>query len=415
MLAGDLTTAFLGASLHLPTAFLPSCTSSPGEILQLRHQASTLEKSGSTDPQVIESSMEDPPSLLWGLDPVFLAYARLYIKDILEIKESDHVPGIFFYKGHPIKQVDILGTVVCVKEKDAFYSYGVDDSTGVINCTCWKSFASRDNPPDFYRRTSGANDLDGPVRELQRQESSKAKMEIGDVIRVRGYIKVFRMQREVVASIFYKVDDPTLDMQITRMLELPYLYKHVYDKPFILPDQMTVQSHDHSNQAELQRSRLIALLSEKLMAFVKENKICNFYQAELESVPALVMAATNPHCSSENGSNVASSSREIHSTFKEAIHILLERGTVYQKDQSKDVYYVTDYNKELHKLTLNVIKQDCNRQRHAEKGCHFLHILNCVQQDFGSCINEAILQRVIDTLERNSEIVSTMEKYYTAF
>ncbi|PIO14568.1 hypothetical protein AB205_0077860, partial [Aquarana catesbeiana] len=105
-----------------------------------------------------------------------------------------------------------------------------------------------------HRSTSGANDLDGLVQELHRQESSKAKMEIGDVIRVRGYIKVFRMQREVVASIFY-----------------------------------------------------------------------------------------------------------------------------------------------------------------AEKGCHFLHILNCVQQDFGSCINEAILQRVINALEQNSDIVSTMEKYYTAF
>lgn len=57
---------------------------------------------------------------------------------------------------------------------------------------------------DVHRSTSGANDLDGLVQELHRQESSKAKMEIGDVIRVRGYIKVFRMQREVVASIFCK-------------------------------------------------------------------------------------------------------------------------------------------------------------------------------------------------------------------
>ncbi|OCT71651.1 hypothetical protein XELAEV_18034630mg [Xenopus laevis] len=32
--------------------------------------------------------------------------------------------GIFFYKGHPIKQVDVLGTVVYVREKEHFYSYG---------------------------------------------------------------------------------------------------------------------------------------------------------------------------------------------------------------------------------------------------------------------------------------------------
>nr|DBA15087.1 TPA: hypothetical protein GDO54_004344 [Pyxicephalus adspersus] len=332
--------------------------------------------------------MEEPPALLWGLDPVFLVYARLYIKDILELKQSNQVPGVFFYKDHPIKQVDILGTVVCVREKDAFYSYG-----------------------DIHGSTSGANDLDGLMQELRKQESQKAKMEIGDVIRVRGYIKIFRMQKEVVASVFYKVDDPTLDMQITRMLELPYLYKNVYDKPFTLP----MQSQDYSNQTTLQRSSLIALLSEKIMAFVKENKVYNFYQQELESVPSLAASATNPHDSRECGSNVTSNPREIHNVFKEAILMLLERGIVYYKGQNKDVYYVTDNDKELHNLTLNVIKKDCKRQKHAEKGCHFLYVLNCVQQDFGSFINGAILQRVIDTLERNSDIVSTMEKYYTVF
>ncbi|KAM5140901.1 CST complex subunit STN1 isoform 1-T2 [Mantella aurantiaca] len=361
------------------------------------------------------SSMEESPTLLWGLDPVFLSYARLYIKDILELKESNQVPGIFFYKDHPIKQVDILGTVVCVREKEAFYSYGVDDSTGVINCTCWKSSAAKDKPSDVHRSTSGANDLDGLMQELCRQESGKAKMEIGDVIRVRGYIKVFRMQREVVASIFYKVNDPTLDIQITRMLELPYLYKHVYDKPFTIPDHMKDQSQEQQNQAALQRSSLITLLSEKIMVFMKEDKICNFYQQELESVPSLLTAATSPHYSTECGSIVTPSSREIRSMFKEAIQILLKRGIVYQKSQAKDIYYVTDHDKELHILTMHVIKKDCSRQRHAEKGCHFLHILKCIQQSFGSFVNEAILQRVIDTLERNSDIVSTMEKYYTAF
>jgi len=72
---------------------------------------------------------EETPSLLWGLDPVFLAFAKLYIGDILDLKESRQVPGVFFYNGHPIKQVEILGTVIGRKEKDAFYSYG-----GKKNC-----------------------------------------------------------------------------------------------------------------------------------------------------------------------------------------------------------------------------------------------------------------------------------------
>ncbi|KAM9325057.1 CST complex subunit STN1 [Gastrophryne carolinensis] len=358
-------------------------------------------------------SMEEPPSLVWGLDPVFLAYARLFIKDILELKESTQVPGIFFYKNHPIKQVDLLGTVVSVKEKEAFYSYGVDDSTGVISCTCWKIPPPPGISSAARGSTAGANDLDGLMQELYKQESREAKMEIGDVIRVRGYIKVFRQQREVVASAFYKVDDPTLHLQMTRMMELPYLYQHVYDKPFTVPDH--IKSPGHSDESVLQRSRRITLLSEKIMAFVEENKIANFYQRELESVPALITAATHlPHYT-ENGSKAASTSREIHSLFKEAIEMLLKRGVVYQKGQSKEVYKVTDHDKELHRITLNIIKEDCKRQRHADKGCHFLHVLNCVRQGFGSCISEAILQRVLDTLEGNSDIVSTMEKYYTAF
>lgn len=36
---------------------------------------------------------DEPPSLLWGLDPVFSAYARLYVKDILQMRESRQVRG----------------------------------------------------------------------------------------------------------------------------------------------------------------------------------------------------------------------------------------------------------------------------------------------------------------------------------
>lgn len=39
-------------------------------------------------------SKEETPFMLWGLDPVFSAFARLYIKDILQMTESTQVPGI---------------------------------------------------------------------------------------------------------------------------------------------------------------------------------------------------------------------------------------------------------------------------------------------------------------------------------
>ncbi|KAM4030491.1 CST complex subunit STN1 isoform 1-T2 [Anomaloglossus baeobatrachus] len=358
--------------------------------------------------------MEEIPSLLWGLDPVFLAFAKLYIRDILELKESHQVPGIFFYNGHPIKQVDILGTVVSVREKDAFYSYGVDDSTGVINCTCWKSSGPKcTSCSEEKKSTSEAKDLDGLIQDLYREERRKAKMEIGDVIRVRGSIKIFRNQREVVASTFYKVDDPALDVQISRMLDVPHLYRTVYDKPFIVPDHLTDPSHGHSHEDALSHSGLILQLSEKINVFLDENQVSNFYQRELESVPSLLSSATKPGQETEEGSSVTS--KEIHNVFKETIHLLQEKGIVFLKGHKTDVYQVTDQDNELHKLALSIIQEDCRRQRHADKGCHFLHILNCVRQTFGSCISQTVLQRVVDTLERNSDIISTMEKHYTSF
>ncbi|XP_053305818.1 CST complex subunit STN1 [Spea bombifrons] len=361
--------------------------------------------------------MEEIPSLLWGLDPVFLAFAKLYIKDILELRESHQVPGIFFYKGHPIKQVDILGTVVCVREKENFYSYGVDDSTGVISCTCWKNTmnnASSSAVPS-HQSASEPKGLDDLMQELYREESKQAKMEIGDVIRVRGYIKVFRNQREIVASSFCKVDDPMLNMQIARMFDVLYLYRNVYDKVFEIPKHLKDPSGEKTDQDVISTSSLISLLSEKIKVFLAENKIQNFYQRELEGVACLLAVARSSCTDAKADTKMNSSAKEIDNLFKGAIRLLLEQGIVFQKGQHRDVYQVTDHDKELYKLTLNVIQEDCKRQKHAEKGCHFLHVLNCVRQSLGPNVREVVLQRVIGALENNSDIVSTMENYYTAF
>lgn len=41
-------------------------------------------------------------------------------------------------------------------------------------------------------------------RELYKEESKKGKMEIRDIIRVRGSIKMFREKRDIVDSVFSK-------------------------------------------------------------------------------------------------------------------------------------------------------------------------------------------------------------------
>ncbi|NXX90283.1 STN1 protein, partial [Centropus bengalensis] len=358
---------------------------------------------------------EEMPSLHWGMDPVFSAFARLYIKDIKEMRESKQVPGVFFYNKHPVRQVDVLGIVVQTKERDAFYNYGVDDSTGVINCVCWKNpmvaETSLSGNISSCPSTPSSLTVLEQMKKLQEKASWKTKLEIGDVVRVRGHIRTYRQQREIQASCFYKVDDPVCDVQISRMLELPCLYREVYDKPFQGPKE---------GQSGLEGQHFsAAMMREKVKDFLLENKIQTFYQQELETIDALVSLAgvhlPNPSCQ-EVKSKSDSSSKRIHSVFKEAIRMLQEKGLVFQKPgSSKDLYYVTDHDKELLNVTLDVIREDCRKPRHADKGCHFLHVLNCVRQSYNPSLAEAVIHHVLELLERNSDVVSTMDGYYMAF
>ncbi|XP_034519123.1 CST complex subunit STN1 isoform X10 [Ailuropoda melanoleuca] len=323
------------------------------------------------------SQREETPSLLWGLDPVFLAFAKLYIGDILDLKESRQVPGVFFYNGHPIKQVEILGTVIGRREKDAFYSYGVDDGTGVINCICWKK--SNNAAPSSATTAApalGVLNLTSQLKKLQETIEQKTKIEIGDIVQIRGYVHTYREEREIRVTTYYKVDDPVCNIQIARMLELPSIYRKVYDQPFCSP----ALEQESSDPSALDLASLTRLLSERAKEFLAENKVQTFYQQELEIVESLLSLANQP---------------VIHGAGPEQ---------------------VTREDKELHRKIHHIIQEDCQKPNpDAEKGCHFQHILACARLSVSPDLSEGVLQQVLELLEDQSDIISTTEHYYTAF
>uniref|UniRef100_A0A8D0GZM4 CST complex subunit STN1 n=1 Tax=Sphenodon punctatus TaxID=8508 RepID=A0A8D0GZM4_SPHPU len=139
--------------------------------------------------------------------------------------------------------------VLCVsvswKAKTAYlhhcHSLTVDDSTGVINCICWKNLLETEKPLPASTAppgTSSSLNLVEQIRKLQELVRWKSRLEIGDVARVRGHLRIYRGQREIQGSAYYKVDDPVCDVQISRMLELPRLYREVYDQPFQIPQKV---------------------------------------------------------------------------------------------------------------------------------------------------------------------------------
>ncbi|XP_041517584.1 CST complex subunit STN1 [Microtus oregoni] len=365
------------------------------------------------------SREEEIPSLFWGLDPVFLAFAKLYIRDILEMKESQQVPGIYFYNGHPIRRVDIMGTVVGVSEKDALYSYAVDDATGVINCTCWKRSSSTESPPDPAAPSSARElSMTSQLKKLQETIEQKTKIEIGDVIRVRGSVRMFREQREISATLYYKVDDPVWNIQTARMLELPVLYRRVYDQPFRSPALTEEEPPDKAGTLDL--AGLTSLLSEKIKEFLQEKKVQTFYQQDLEMVESLQPLASQPvvhsTCSDKVESKTSTTSGTVHSVFKNALQMLGDKGFVFQRDGgSQKPYYVTSKDKDLHQRIYQIVKEECQKPNHVEKGCHLMHVLNCVRLNLHWDLSKAVLQQVLELLEDQSDIVSTGAQYYTAF
>uniref|UniRef100_A0A670XPX4 CST complex subunit STN1 n=1 Tax=Pseudonaja textilis TaxID=8673 RepID=A0A670XPX4_PSETE len=345
----------------------------------------------------VQSGSEDEvPSLLWGLNPIFSSYARLYIKDILEIKESKQVPGIFFYNRHPIRQVDIFGTVVLIKEKDSFYICGVDDGTGVISCTCWKNALT-----EKKKITLSGMNLTDLIRNLQIAIRKKTILEIGDLIRVRGCIRIYRQQREIKASVYYKVDDPMYETQISRMLELPRLYRDIYDKIFQFPEET------QCNHGALDELGSVMNLSKKIRDFLLRNKIQSFYMQELETIEDLVTLAKRGELDSKAGP----CSRLIRKSFMEAIKLLQKNGVLFQKSNtSQNMYHVS-----IEGCIVFLASHYIYIQLYAEKGCHLRHILSCIQQNYNPYITEAVVHCLLDWLEINSEVVTTMEEYYTVF
>ncbi|XP_026968316.1 CST complex subunit STN1 isoform X4 [Sagmatias obliquidens] len=328
---------------------------------------------------------EETPSLSWGLDPVFLAFAKLYIRDILDLKESHQVP--------------------------------VDDSTGVINCICWKKL----NNTKSSSAAPSARELSltSQLKKLQETIAQRTKVEIGDIIRIRGHIRMYRGEREIYATAYYKVDDPVCNIQIARMLELPTIYRKVYDQPFRSP-ALEKEEALSSNPGTLDLDSLTYLLSEKVKEFLVENRVQTFYQQELEAVESLLSLANQPvihsDCSGRMDFKNDTTSKAIHSIFRNAIKLLQEEGLVFQKDGGFDnLFYVTREDKELHRKIHQIIQEDCQKPNHVEKGCHFLHILACARLSLSPVLSETVLRQVLELLEDQSDIVSTTENYYTAF
>ncbi|XP_057699505.1 CST complex subunit STN1 isoform X2 [Corythoichthys intestinalis] len=356
-------------------------------------------------------TMEELPSMLWGLDPIFSAFARLHISDIHHMKESCQVPDIYFYKSHPIYNVDVLGTVVYKKEREDFFCYGVDDGTGVINCLCWKNDPIKEGVDCAWGKPSagfqGGFNLAAELKKMRQAQKSHCHLEIGDLLRIRGPVKTSRQQREITASTYYKVNDPVMSVQIEWMIEVLKLYREFYDKPLDLQTYMTNESPVSS----------LSKATNILKDFFEQGSVSKFRPYDVQDLLLpLITSCTEIAPGQQEPVAGPSPSQQLSMLLKEALEVLQNEGIVYRKVKSQDeVYLVTAQDKDLLMAVKDIIREDSKRAMYREKGCHILHILSSVRQRYSLNVSKTELELVLKLLECNSDIVSTRDNYFTIF
>ncbi|CAG5900637.1 unnamed protein product [Menidia menidia] len=338
-------------------------------------QAATGDPEADPEPQ----PAAEPPSMLWGLDPVFSAFARLYVKDILEMTESTQVPGVYFYNQHPIYKVDVLGIVVSRREREKFFCYGVDDSTGVISCVCWKSELLREEEDPTtvecsHNRSSAAFSSKNNIRKRPIPASAAGRMGPD------------------------RAADPVMALQIDWMLELPQLYRQCYDQP--------TPPRGDGRPAHSPLNRATALIKD----FISQKSVVKFRPLDvLELLQPLVSSQPPP---SDN--QVTRPDRAADPVMALQIDWMLELPQLYRQHTADSP---------LNRATALI--KDFISQKSVAK-FRPLDVLELLQplvssqpppadnQRFSLNVSRGALELVLSALELSSDIISTGGSHYTA-
>uniref|UniRef100_A0A4W5QGV9 STN1 subunit of CST complex n=1 Tax=Hucho hucho TaxID=62062 RepID=A0A4W5QGV9_9TELE len=297
---------------------------------------------------------EEPPSMLWGLDPMFNAFNRLYVKDILQMRESCQVAGIYFYKSHPI-----------FEREDFFF----DDATGVINSLCWKDEQWRDQgDPATCNSARGKFNPANELKKLRQAQHSSSHLEIGELLRVRA-------RQDLQTTERYNVSDPVMAVQISWMMEVPQLYRHG------------------------SASYLLGRPTRILKDFLKEKEITRFRPYDVQDV----LQPQEPEAGPSSGTTT--SFKQLRELLQKSLQILQDECFVFHKVKSQDeVCHVTERDNDLLMAIRDILREDCRREKC--KGISPLLTPFDVRQRYSRNVSKAALELVLKALECNSDIIS---------
>ncbi|KAJ3670813.1 hypothetical protein LUZ60_008239 [Juncus effusus] len=144
-----------------------------------------------------------------------ISHAKLLASDLLSLTMHPTSPPSFSFprSNYPISHVEALGIIVATKSNPAHLLFLIDDGTGCVPCVLWLNPRSPPDPAD-------------PAPEVVRQQAELVKM--GELVRVRGKVGVFRGEVQIVLRDLVVETDP--NMETLHWLDCVRLLKDCYDK-----------------------------------------------------------------------------------------------------------------------------------------------------------------------------------------
>lgn len=169
------------------------------------------------DKNNLSNKTELPDPQVWGLDSVFWIEVKLFIGDIVRsVTKHSTITDVYFYRNHPIRNVEILGVIVGVESTGNYVGYSIDDGSGVIVCLYW-------------------------FNQAEKFAFHKDFHEIGDIVRVIGKLGEWRDAKRIHIQSIVKQNDPNIEY--LHWLEIMHLKQYVYDRQFVVPPKVLGMRH----------------------------------------------------------------------------------------------------------------------------------------------------------------------------
>ncbi|KAK4454003.1 hypothetical protein QBC34DRAFT_175328 [Podospora aff. communis PSN243] len=203
-------------------------------------------------------SHEIYPQYCFHLSPTIAKWCHLRCADIVALTTHPGFEGqdLYFHKNHPIKWVRIAGMVVAVDDFGPWRAYTIDDSSGATT-ECHVNLPK----PTANSATPGSGNLAPAAKpsnaaaqqQQQKMELLGGEINVGDIIDVKGTIRVYRQTRQIKAEKIVQLKSTEKEVEFWE--KVIALRKDALDKPWVLDEKVVRKCRKEAEGYEGKQAR----------------------------------------------------------------------------------------------------------------------------------------------------------------